>query len=147
MKIINKANTVKRTKEFGGLYDVWRNMKGRCVNPKDISFNYYGGRGITVCQEWRDSFLKFYNWAKDKHKENLTIDRRDNDGDYTPENCRFITQAENNRNTSRIKLNIGKVTLIKQLLKIDWLSQKDIGAMFGVKQTAISNIKLGKRWN
>lgn len=84
------------------IYRVWCGMKERCNNPHNKSFARYGGRGIKVCEEWDASFEIFYKWAiKNGYKEGLTIDRENNDGNYEPDNCRWITTAEQNRNYSK----------------------------------------------
>ena len=81
------------------LYSVWVNMRNRCFNPDNKSFVYYGGRGIFVCDEWNE-FLNFEKWAiQNGFKENLTLDRIDVNGNYEPENCRWISQKEQMRNT------------------------------------------------
>jgi hypothetical protein len=78
------------------LYRTWGDIYTRCTNPKADSYCYYGERGIEVCDEWRNDFVKFYNWAMaNGWKKGLQIDRIDVDGNYEPENCQFITQAEN----------------------------------------------------
>lgn len=83
------------------LNQVWNSMKGRCMNPSDRAFRYYGGRGITVCDEWRNSFQSFYDWAvANGYQSGLTIDRIDNDGNYEPNNCRWVTNAEQQKNKS-----------------------------------------------
>jgi hypothetical protein len=79
-------------------------MRVRCKNPKDAKYRLYGGRGISVCDEWDKSFEAFRDWAKTHgYTDELTIDRIDCNGNYTPENCRFVTRAENNRNRRNVK--------------------------------------------
>lgn len=87
------------------LYHSWRNMKQRCNNPKHPKYKRYGGRGIKICKEWQDDIVCFMNWAnKNGYKEGLTIDRIDNDGDYCPENCRWVTMADNSRRKRTTKI-------------------------------------------
>jgi hypothetical protein len=70
-------------------------MIKRCHNPNNIGYGNYGGRGISVCQEWRNSFVLFAEWAmSNSYKDNLTIDRIDNNGNYTPDNCKWSTMQE-----------------------------------------------------
>ena len=81
------------------LYSVWRGMKDRCFRPNAVNYKFYGGRGITVCDEWYNSFEAFYEWAMaNGYAENLTIDRIDANGNYEPSNCRWITIQEQQRN-------------------------------------------------
>jgi len=81
------------------LYDVWCSMKSRCLNPKNKAYKYYGGKGIKICKEWKNNYMMFKNWAlANGYKEGLTIDRIDNDGNYCPENCQWLTKSENSRN-------------------------------------------------
>ena len=80
------------------IYQVWYNMKNRCENRKNRKFEYYGGRGITICDEWQD-FDVFYKWCMESgYSEDLTIDRIDSNGNYEPSNCRWITLEEQQRN-------------------------------------------------
>ena len=99
-KEFHKKLYVENKTKFNGLYIVWKSMNQRCFNPKSKSYKWYGGRGITVCKEWQDSFQVFYDWAKYRKKEGLQIDRRNNDGNYEPSNCRFVTPLVNMRNRS-----------------------------------------------
>ena len=91
------------------IYNVWNSMIQRCYNPKTKAYKHYGGRGITVCEEWHDA-EKFSKWAYENgYDENArqwdcTIDRIDVNGNYCPENCRWVdmkTQNQNKRNTRR----------------------------------------------
>ena len=82
------------------LYNVWKEMRQRCNNPKHNHYKRYGGRGITVCKEWDDPEA-FYNWAVNNgYKEGLTLDRINNDKGYSPDNCRWVTVKEQCKNRS-----------------------------------------------
>ena len=84
------------------LYNKWCSMKRRCNCPADKSYPRYGGKGIKVCAEWNDSYMAFYEWAmKSGYQPGLTIDRIDNSKGYSPDNCRWATFAQQNRNYSR----------------------------------------------
>lgn len=79
------------------LYSVWSSMKSRCSLTHSRN-EYWSGRGIIVCQEWQE-FLPFYNWAiKNGYRKGLTLDRENNDGNYEPSNCRFVTYSVQNSN-------------------------------------------------
>lgn len=99
------------------LYWVWNTMKERVSNPNATSYERYGGRGITICPEWRDSFEAFMTWAMaNGYRPGLQIDRVDNDGPYCPSNCKFSTRKAQARNTRRnviITCNGRPVTLIE----------------------------------
>lgn len=94
------------------LYRIYYGMVNRCNNPKVTHYKDYGGRGISVCQQWNDKedgFLLFYNWSIDNgYEDHLTIDRMDVNGNYEPENCRWATTGEqslNKRNNHFVKIN------------------------------------------
>ena len=90
------------------LYNIWQGMKDRCNNTNNQAYKHYGGRGIKVCDEWKDNFQAFYEWAMaNGYIDNLSIDRIDVDGNYEPSNCRWATAKEQANNTRRNK-NYGK---------------------------------------
>lgn len=93
-------------KTYTRLYRIWRGMKQRCLNPNYHSFPEYGGRGITICDEWIDDFPQFYEWSiANGYRDDLTIDRMDNDKGYCPTNCRWATRSEQNSNQRRYQNN------------------------------------------
>lgn len=97
--------THKKSKTL--LYKTWLNMKQRCSNKKIVTYKHYLDKGIKVCEEWENSFENFESWAlSNGYKEGLTIDRINNDGDYEPSNCRWITLSEQQRNKDKRKPNI-----------------------------------------
>jgi len=93
-------------------YKAWINMKDRCFNPNHSRYSDWGGRGITVCDRWKNSFKNFLADMGMKPSPKHSIDRIDNDGDYCPENCRWATRVEqeNNKSTNRL-ITIACVTL------------------------------------
>lgn len=89
------------SKDYPKLYKKWNHMKDRCYKERDVNYKNYGARGITVCVEWRNSFDNFAEWSfKNGYKEELEIDRINNDGNYEPDNCRYVPTIINRRNKS-----------------------------------------------
>ena len=129
------------------LFFVWNNMRGRCLFKTHPAYKRYGKRGIKLCSEWKYDYINFKSWAyKNGYIEGLYLDRRDNDGDYKPSNCRFVTLAESNRNLSTTKLNWDKVAEIRRLYSSGDYLQKQLGNMFSVNTQQISRIITNKRW-
>lgn len=101
------------------LYRVWSNMKSRCLNPNSDQYKWYGARGICVDQLWQN-FQPFMKWALENgYSEEMELDRIDNDKNYSPENCRWIThkeQCRNRRSNHRVRLD-GKEMLLTDAAK------------------------------
>lgn len=109
---LSKRN-ITHNQRHSHLYEVWKSMKQRCYNPKLKSYKNYGGRGIKICEPWYNDFQAFYDWAyangystKEQQNETkkLTIDRIDNNGNYTPDNCRWVTRKQQASNLRTTKL-------------------------------------------
>ena len=129
------------------LYRTWASMKYRCLNSKDKGYLNYGGRGIMVCPEWVNDYIKFKNWALNNgYQEGLEIDRRDNNLGYSPENCRWVTKTEQNRNQRTTKLNMQKADEIRTKYTSGYYTQLQLSKEYKVDVTIISKIINNKRW-
>ena len=122
------------------IYNSWMNMKGRCFRVTHPKYSRYGGRGITVCDEWLD-IKTFYEWAKSNGWfSGSSIDRIDNNGNYCPENCRWVSMSENARKKRTTKLSIDQANQIRK--KIDaGEDMYDIAKEYGVVHGTIWFIK------
>lgn len=90
------------------LFTIWNDMKARCLNHRSISYRSYGMKGVTICDEWLD-FESFYRWAvSNGYSDELTIDRIDNNGNYEPSNCHWITASENKSKQRKSIMILGK---------------------------------------
>lgn len=105
------------------LYNVWKSMKRRCYNSSYKYYKDYGARGITICDEWLHHFKQFYDWSMNNcYQEGLTIDRIDNDKGYSPDNCRWITNGEqqnNKRNSVRLEYKPDTWLSIREISQIE----------------------------
>jgi hypothetical protein len=124
------------------VYHAWESMKKRCYNPACERYSRYGGRGITVCDEWRISFAAFYRDMGDAPDSNCQIDRINNDAGYYPGNCRWVSPVENSRNKSNMKLD---ATMVGEI-RVSDLSFKVLAGMYGVCVDTIKKIKYGRYW-
>lgn len=134
------------------IYNVWRNIKRRCNDKRSISYKHYGARGISVCNEWKNSFVKFYDWAMaNGYKQGLTIDRIDSNKDYCPENCRwvdFLTQQNNKNDNKKLTFNGTTKTMSEwaRLLGIKYVTLKTrIRNGWSVEKALTTPVKQYKR--
>lgn len=99
----NKARPGHRLSKHP-LYGVWAGMKDRCYNKNSKDYPRWGGRGITICRDWRNHPERFIRWSEQFWQPGLTIDREDNNGNYEPSNCRFVTvEVQNNNQRSNVR--------------------------------------------
>lgn len=142
---LQKEKAAKINYKHGGgrtrLYKIWANMKTRCNNPRSPRYADYGGRGIFICDEWQ-LFGSFQSWAMaNGYRDDLTIDRIDNNKGYCPENCRWVTQkvqCNNKRNNNLLtyngetltisewaqRLNVNYFSLHDRITKLGWSAEK-----------------------
>lgn len=126
-QLIARNKEIKVTHGLVGtrIYNIWRGMIRRCYFPGLKAYANYGGRGIKVCDEWKDSVATFYEWAiNNGYQDNLTIDRINNDGNYEPSNCRWTTykiQGNNTRSCRYIEYDGKKLTISQ------WAEETGIG--------------------
>lgn len=102
-KCLQKESIGNRARKHGGwqtrLYSIWHHMKERCNNPNAPKYPFYGGRGIKVCNDWLHDFSNFRDWAiSNGYRDDLTLDRIDNDKGYSPDNCRWANASQQNKN-------------------------------------------------
>jgi hypothetical protein len=121
------------------IYAVWSSMLARCGNKNNQAYSRYGGRGITVCKEWHN-FLGFWEDMKNGYKENLTIDRIDNNKGYYKENCRWATRDEQARN---MRSNVWIEHNGKRLIAADWC--KELGIDYQLVRTRVYRGKTYKQ--
>lgn len=124
-------------------YQIWSGMRKRCQNPRDKRYADYGGRWIFVCERW----AKYANFLADMGPapDRLEIDRRDNDGPYSPENCRWATHIEQSRNKRTSVLTVDVVADIKALL-IRGDRPAEVARALNVSPASVSAIKNRKQW-
>lgn len=128
------------------LYHIWALIKNRCLTESNKDYKNYGGRGITICNEWLD-FIPFRDWSlKNDYDNVLQIDRKDNDKGYYPENCRWVTNKENSRNRRTTKLSLEKIIEIRTKYNSGYYTQKQLAKEYNVSFGHISDIVNNERW-
>jgi len=149
-KLSNKARTKHGDARVGhhtNLYNVWRSMKQRCCDKNNTAYKWYGGRGVKVCATWKKHYIIFKTWAENNgYKANLAIDRKDNSGNYKPNNCRFVTRKINMQNSRNAKLNLKQVQQIRSLHFNVKIPQTLLGKIFYISKGQISSIVNNKQW-
>ena len=129
--------TVKHGGSGTPLYNVWKSMRQRCNNRKSHDYKWYGMDGVKICEEWED-FASFRKWATENgYKSGLTIDRADSKGPYSPENCRWVTIQEQQKN----KRNVLKFLYLGDLYTVDTFCDK-----FGISKAMFYDRK-HKGWS
>lgn len=142
-KGINKTHGLTQHR----FYQTWRSMRGRCINPKDKGYKDYGGRGITVCEEWLD-VRNFIAWCEMTYPniEGLSLDRIDNDKGYSPENCRWVDRTTQALNRRKMKHNkSGFVGVSWNKTHQDWAAyikvkskQRSIGTFLTIEEAVLA---------
>lgn len=129
------------------LYRIWNNIKARCYNKNNHHYKYYGKRSIKICDQWKNNYIMFKEWALSHgYRDNLIIERKDNDSDYKPLNCKWATYKEQARNRRDNILTMKKVQQIRSLYNNIKISQKLLGNIFGVSAVHIGNIVNNRKW-
>lgn len=127
------------------LYRLWKTMRARCNDSSRPHFDRYGGRGIKVCEEWNNDYSSFKEWAmKNGYRENLTIDRINNNGNYEPDNCRWVSrkeQAYNRCDSLRFEIN-GEILDTRDMYDIYHIH---IQSLISWRKKGIINEKLKER--
>jgi hypothetical protein len=166
-KIFKPSNQTEHDRQRVKLYKVWGGMLDRINNPNHRSYHRYGGRGIKVCDDWgnkQTGFLAFYEWATNNgYADGLTIDREDNDGNYEPSNCRWVTQKiQSNNMSTNHNITLGNETkslcdwcrifnldydsVQVRISKLKWTEIDALTTKTNKKFTEY-NVKEEKRWN
>lgn len=145
---LRKEVNTKHGKYNTRLYDIWASMKKRCYYHKHKNYKFYGGRGVKVYDEWRNNFQTFYDWAMNNgYKSNLTIDRIDVNGNYEPNNCRWVTMKQQSRNTRRNRYFTynGETHCISEWCEILGLNYNTINGRLRRKLTIEEALELNER--
>jgi hypothetical protein len=134
-RLVNRRKYPPETK--GRLRSIWHAMLSRCEQPTHKHYPYYGGRGIAVYEEWRNDYLAFWQWAvSNGYDNNLELDRRDNNQGYTPDNCRWATRKQQNRNSRH---NVSVTAFGERKLLIEWTEDPRCVVVYGILRKRISN--------
>lgn len=123
-------------------YNIFKNIKRRCLNPNNSQYHNYGGRGISICEDWKNSFLSFFADMGKKPFPTAQLDRIDNNGNYEPNNCRWTTPAINSRNKRTTILTESDVKYMRE----SGIKAKDLAVIYKCNVNHIHRILKGKKW-
>jgi len=126
-------------------YGAWTSMKQRCYNKKNKGYDNYGGRGIVMCNRWKDSFNNFLEDMGLKPNQDMEIDRANNDGNYDPNNCKWVTREKNMRNRRSTLLTMAKARAIRERLTRGERNS-DLAIEYGCSISTITEVKQNKTW-
>ena len=126
-------------------YRSWVYMKQRCYNPNHADYPHYGGKGVIVCESWKNSFENFVDYMGERPSKEYSINRIDVNGNYEPGNCEWSNRQEQGQNRTTTKLTKEKVKEIKILIS-EGNTNKSIAEIYGVSMQTICDIKKGRRW-
>lgn len=132
-------NAIKHGLSNTRLHKIWHSMYCRCYYKSTNQYKNYGGKGIKVCKEWKhiEGFVNFYNWSiANGYKDNLTLDRIDNNKDYSPQNCRWVTYKQQCRN---------KTNNVYYTFKNETKTSKEWCEIYNISQTTL-NDRLKRNW-
>lgn len=151
-ELTSKSNAIhgdsNSNAEYYNLWSTWCKMRDRCNRSTNQDYQYYGGKGIVVCNEWND-YLEFKKWSILNGyilNGKLQIDRIDGNKDYSPDNCRWVDTKTNQRNRDCIILNEEKANEIRTLI-YSGLDDIEISKMYKVHKDTIRDIRTGRTWN
>lgn len=128
---------------FKKLYHAWYAMRQRCTDDTHPNYHQYGGRGIKVCSRWMyslDKFIADMGWPASKE---LTLERKDNSRDYEPDNCVWVTQWDQTRNSRQVKLT---PEIVAEIRANTTLTRRQLAAKYKVSYTCITDVITGKSW-
>lgn len=126
-----KTGLAAKTSEYKGLYNSWQNMKQRCGNPNHPKYKNYGARGIKICDEWME-IEGFFKWSMENDwAQGMQIDRIDNNGNYEPKNCQWVSVYDNSRKKSTTKITKHQAEEIRNRVA-NGESEYDIADEYGV---------------
>lgn len=146
-RLNKKHGDSTESSKYARLFRIWGNMKSRCTNPNVPCYRYYGGKGVTVCDEWINSYSEFKKWAiENGYTDRKTIDRLDSNGGYTPDNCRWVSFSENSSRMASLGDDV-KAEIVR--LYKSGKQQSEIANALGVSTSTVSKVcvknKLNKR--